>query len=157
MDEVEHQTNIKLAVRRQGGYSFKLSNQFTIGIPDLFIALPPFVPCVAEVKDLKEVYERFDLQLQVTPKQDHELKSINGAYEEWYRHMDRRYHIGFLLVVFKWMGKHRIVALPQGTKRLSAKELAFTVPMWDRIPGADGAPPSYNMRDILTHMGVPKI
>lgn len=151
MKEVDHQTRIKNSVKQQGGYSFKLSNRFTIGIPDLLIMLHPFAPCLAEVKDLKEVVDNFDLQLGVTPKQNHEMKMMNQIYWDW------GHRVAFLLIVLKWRNMDIIVPLPQGTERLAASSLVEGSTFWKRIPGRDGGEPTYPIEPLLTTQGVPKV
>lgn len=154
MKEVDHQTNIKKSVILQGGYSFKLSNRFTIGIPDLLIMLSPFVPCLAEVKDLKEVVDNFDLQLDVSPKQALELKKIREAYRI---DLCADECVGFLLIVAKWRGINIIVPLPQGSERLAAHQLQEGQTFWKRIPGVGKMNPTYPMGPILNKAGVPKL
>lgn len=156
MNEVDHQTNIKKSVILQGGYSFKLSNRFTIGIPDLLVMLPPFVPCLAEVKDLGECVPDFDRKLDVSPKQNLELVKMNAAYV----YKDPKFtmmRVGFLLIIAKWQLMNIIVPLPQGTERLAASSLVEGVTFWKRIRGVDGGNPTYPMSSILNKVGVPRL
>lgn len=151
MKETDHQTQIKLSVRRQGGYSFKLSNRFTIGIPDLLIALPPFAPCLAEVKDLGECVADFSRKLDVSPKQAYELKAMNEPYKEWGP-------VGILLITLGLEGTGRIlVPLPQGTERLTGLMVATSTHFGKRQRGADSAPPWYDMMEILAMGRIPKL
>jgi hypothetical protein len=48
--EVDHQRDIKESAIREGGFSFKMSNRFLIGVPDLYIAMPGYPACLLEVK-----------------------------------------------------------------------------------------------------------
>lgn len=80
--ELDIQREICQSVRKDGGWARKLTNRFTIGIPDLLVALYPFVPCLLEVKDLGEVGEMFHRKLNVTEKQRHELIAFDEAISE---------------------------------------------------------------------------
>lgn len=144
MKETDHQTQIKLSVKRQGGYAIKLSNRFTIGIPDLLIMLSPFVPLIAEVKDLGECVADFDRKLDVTPKQNDELKKMNAAY------MIHGIQVGILLVTLRWRGMQLLVPLPQGTERLSAQLMLGSLSWGSREQGRGGEQPWYDMRGLLT-------
>lgn len=152
MKETDHQTQIKLSVKRQGGYSFKLSNRFTIGIPDLLIALPPFVPCLAEVKDLGECVREFSRKLDVSPKQGHELKAINDAYIS--------HRVAILLVTLHWQGEGQIlVPLPHHCRQLTGEMLrgGKDTIYYTRQRGQDSAPPWYDMQAVLEGINVAKV
>ena len=108
-NELKLQAEICKSVIEQGGWAKKLTNQFTIGIPDLLISLPGFIPCLAEVKDFGEVGDKFDRQIDLSPKQRHELLAFDKV------------NIGsaVLLIGLKWRNEHYLVALPPATQRLS--------------------------------------
>jgi hypothetical protein len=80
--ELQVQTHIKKSVIRDGGFAFKQTNTYTIGILDLKICLFPFVPCDIEVKDLGEVVRNFDRDAGVTPKQADTIRRMNKVYED---------------------------------------------------------------------------
>lgn len=156
MKEVDHQTNIKLSVKAQGGYSLKLSNRFTVGVPDLLIMMPGFAPCFAEVKDLGLCVDSFDRKLDVSPKQALTMKQMVKVYDPMMYGV-KAPQVAFILVVAKWKLQHVIVPLPQGIERLAAASLVEGVTFWKRIAGRDGGNPSYDMGPILTAAGVPRI
>lgn len=114
-DELPVQTKIIKSVRRDGGYGRKASNRFAIGIPDLTIALPPFAPCVIEVKDFGEVNDRFDRQIDVTEKQAYEMEIFSKPYED--AGLGR---VAFIAVSLVHRGEHRLVILPHQARRLSS-------------------------------------
>jgi hypothetical protein len=117
--ELAAQANIKASVIRDGGYSVKLSHRFVIGVPDLLVALPPFAPCLVEVKDLGDVVDRFDKQVAVTPKQSDVMRRMSEPYEGHLgRGMSARY-TSCVFVAFKHRGVHRLVALRRDATRLT--------------------------------------
>lgn len=79
-NELGVQTEIKQSVIAQGGYAVKLSNRFTIGIPDLGIWLGPFAPFIMEVKDFGLVVEGFNRQIGTTPKQRDTMRRMQQSY-----------------------------------------------------------------------------
>lgn len=117
--ELELQSDIIKSVRKQGGYGRKLSNQFTIGIPDLLIALPPFVPCYAEVKDFGECASSFDRQIDVSDKQGYELMGMTKGYAGGWTSV--------IIIGWRWGKSRRIAILPPNTGRFAyAKTLDAT-------------------------------
>lgn len=80
--ETDHQTDIRKSVLKLGGHSFKLTNRFTIGVPDLSIALPPFVPGLWEVKTLGAVADKFDRDIGLSAKQKDTLVRYQKGYDE---------------------------------------------------------------------------
>lgn len=113
--ELREQTNIIKSVRQDGGYARKASNRFAIGIPDLTVALPPFAPCLIEVKTLGEVIDNFDRKVEVTDKQSEELKRFGEAYEDM--GLGR---VSFVAVHIVHRKQHRLVLGPRQMSRLSA-------------------------------------
>lgn len=109
-------------IRKSADYGLKLSNRFTLGVPDLLLVIAPFVPCIVEVKDLGPVVDNFDRQLAVTPLQDETMRRINAPYHEVFNRQifdcPRRLP-SFLLVGLQHHGEHRLVVLPAHTERLS--------------------------------------
>lgn len=114
--ELALQTNIIKSVRSDGGYGRKMSNRFLIGIPDLLIALPPFAPILAEVKDLGPVVANFNRQLAVTPKQAHEMDLFSKPYQDTM--MLDRAASSFVLVGFQVGKNHYLAVLPHDAERL---------------------------------------
>ena len=112
--ELSVQTNIIKSVRRDGGYGRKMSNRFAIGVPDLLVALPSFAPCVIEVKDLGEVVDKFDRQVDVTPKQAEEMRLFSEPFET-----AKLGRVAFVAVAFKHRGEHRLVLGPRQLARLT--------------------------------------
>lgn len=152
MKEVDHQRHIKQSVIRQGGYSFKLSNQFSIGIPDLLIALPPFVPILAEVKTLGECGDDFSRQLGVSPKQKDELRKLVTPYRQYLR---RDLRMGILLVHVVWQKQHRLIPLPWDAERLDGATVARVPELGKRQRGSNGEEPWYDMDYILSSIDTP--
>jgi hypothetical protein len=111
-NELLIQREIKQSVINAGGYSTKLSNKFTIGIPDLGIWLAPFVPTIAEVKDLGICVPKFDRQLDVTPKQLDTMKRMQKSYRP-------ETTLTLVLVHIRHRGLRRLVALPRDAERLT--------------------------------------
>ena len=117
--ELALQTKIIQSIRKDGGHARKMSHRFAIGIPDLLIGMPPYVPCLAEVKDLGIVTANFNLQLDVTEKQALELRRVSEPYEDMFLHT-RACRTGMLLIGLVHMGEHRLVGLPRSQGRLDA-------------------------------------
>ncbi len=101
-------------MERSGGFAKKLSHQFSSGIPDLFIALPLFMPCIIEVKDLGEVVDNFDRQFGVTPLQHEFLKKLSECYGS------RNCNGSGIFVAVIHRGCHRLVAVHYSNKSLTA-------------------------------------
>lgn len=127
-----------------------MSNRFTIGVPDLLIAIPPFVPVLAEVKDLGEVVDEFDRKLEITEKQAYEMKRFSEPYENWQHVYTPERHTAIILVGVKHKKKHRLVVLPRTADRLSCdyEEQGGWV---DRAVGG-----VYNVVKLLEFAGVMK-
>jgi hypothetical protein len=147
--ELDLQTKIKKSARTQAGYGQKMSNRFSIGIPDLLIGLPPFIPCYAEVKDLGVVVDKFDRQLDVTPKQYLEMKRFSEPYEEACTPYTPHRRAACVMVGFVHRGHHRLAVLPRDAERISAAYEA-TVTTWvERQPGG-----FYDIRALLNGIGI---
>lgn len=117
--ELTVQTDIKTSVIRDGGYGFKLSNQFTVGIPDLLLVLYPFAPLIVEVKDLGEVVDKFSLKLHITPKQADTMRRISEPYEKGQTIYTPNKRASFVLVALKHRGKNRLVVVPRNAEHLT--------------------------------------
>lgn len=108
--ELDVQTKLIKSARRDGGYGRKLSHKFSIGIPDLLIGLPPFIPALAEVKDIGVVVDKFDKKLEVTEKQSLELHNFDAPYHNSQTRYTPSRHSALVLVALVHRGKHRLVA-----------------------------------------------
>jgi len=146
MKETDIQAQIKKSVRLDGGYCHKLTNAFTIGIPDLLIALPPFAPCVIEVKTQGTVAANFNQQLSVTPKQDYELKQITGVYN-LHRHPWCCFSGIFVHVVLNKV--HYLTGLPYHAERHTAALLADATRTRKRGVGG-----YWDIRPLLEAIGI---
>ncbi len=148
--EVDIQAQIKKSVRLDGGYCHKLTNAFTVGIPDLLIALPPFAPCIIEVKSLGVVTAKFDQQIAVTPKQRHELNEITEVYLRYAGAPYRVFSGLFIHAVLD--GDHWLTGLPRGAERHTAALL------WDgALTRKRGAHGYWSVRHLLEAIGVTKV
>src|SRR5580692_714296 len=79
MNELDAQRLVVQAAKSVGGYGFKLSNKFLIGIPDLLVQLPRQSTGLWEVKinDKPRVVE--EVSLKLTPLQDKVLADFSAA------------------------------------------------------------------------------
>ncbi len=110
--ELKVQAEICRSVREQEGYARKLSNRFLVGFPDLIIILKDSAACFAEVKDLGIVTENFDQKIEISPKQQHELKEMAAPTKDLH-------HNTFILVKFEREEIHYLAILPSTAERLS--------------------------------------
>lgn len=170
--ETDIQAQIKKSIRRDGGYCHKLTNAFTIGIPDLLIALPPFAPCIIEVKDFKTCTQGFDRQIDVTPKQRYELNQITDVYPEIPR-IKEVYHpaiglggaeieyvkVGETQPIFSgifvhvyWNKMHWLTGLPRHAERHTHALLLDATRTRTRAPGE-----YWDVRPLLEAIGVTKV
>lgn len=133
-DELTIQREIKQSVINAGGFALKLTNRFTIGVPDLAIWLPSFVPAVVEVKDLGECVERFDRQLDVSPKQRDTLRRINATYGIDINGTPSTASISCLIVHIRHNGLRKLVILPPGATRLAHAQVDQLYPSVVRVP-----------------------
>lgn len=147
-DELTVQTRIIKGTRAQGGFGIKLSNRFSVGIPDLLLALPPFAPCLVEVKDLGECVENFDRKLEVTPKQGLTLDQFSDPYNSLSFPVHAGLDLSFVFVAIRWCGVHQLVGLPKNARRLTSG-LALVSPRVTRLPGVAGSDPTYDIRPLL--------
>lgn len=77
MREVDIQTELKDACVAAGGFAFKLSNRFTAGIVDLYLALPPHLPLWLEVKFEKQIPKSGIIPINPTPLQRRFIHNVN--------------------------------------------------------------------------------
>ena len=150
--ELAHQTDIRKSVIKDGGYGLKLSNRFAVGIPDLLICLPPFAPCILEVKDLGECVDDFDRKLGVTPLQGETMRRISQPYEDFqHPYTPHRCTTGVLVHVIH-QREHRLVALPRRTERLTAAYTLDPASFGKRQVGG-----YYALEPLLDHLGIIKM
>lgn len=68
---------INAAMKRPGGFGYKLSNRFTTGVPDLFLAVPPLRPVIVEVK--KQEYKPYEVKIDLSARQQLFLTQLTKA------------------------------------------------------------------------------
>jgi hypothetical protein len=142
--ELVIQREIKQSVINAGGYSTKLSNKFTIGIPDLGIWLAPFVPTIAEVKDLGICVPKFSRQVDVTPKQSDTMKRMQQSYRP-------EALLTVVLVHIRHRGLRRLVALPRTADRLT-HEYEMANPWIERGSGG-----RWNIAALMQSYGIARL
>lgn len=150
--ELAVQTAIIHSVRAEGGHGRKMSNRYTIGIPDLLICLPPYVPCFAEVKDLGEVGDKFRRQIGITPKQQLELERISLPYEEAQTPYTPNRRTSLILVHFIQKRVHFIAAIPRTQEAYSSDHLSGGLGFRKRQVGG-----LYEIGPLLEHVGIAKV
>lgn len=78
--ELDVQRDICKSVRSENGWARKLSHRTLIGLPDLLVNSYPFIPMLAEVKDLGPIQHVMrPHKLDVTEKQRYELIAYDTA------------------------------------------------------------------------------
>lgn len=151
--ELALQTDIKNSAKRDGGYGLKLSNRFTVGVPDLLLMIPPvFAPVVVEVKDLGPVTANFNRQLDVTPLQAETMRRMSSPYEDTQTRYTPSRRSAFLLVGFSMDRDHYLVVLPRDTERLSYLCLAEPASYTKRGKGG-----YYALQPLFKHVGALEI
>lgn len=103
MDESSFKTLFKKSVKAQGGFSISLAAPMLAGCPDLYVAMPGFVPVLLEAKWLKECPDKFKRTPKFTELQKHYINNCN------------RVHPGFAhgLVGLKYQNKiHALICDP---------------------------------------------
>lgn len=78
-NELRLQSLVVRAVNSHGGFAFKLSNRFLVGVPDLLIHLPNTGTGIWEVKSCEMGKLREQFTLKVTPLQDKFLRVMSKA------------------------------------------------------------------------------
>lgn len=138
--ELDHQRHLIQLIKEDGGHAWKMSHQFLVGIVDLAILYPGYVPCFAEVKSLGQKKAPFNIKMPTSPKQDLELKRIN-----------RLGPFGFVLITFGHEGKEYVGAIEANAERFawSGDPSAFCVTQ--RRKG------SFHFWKLLQRVGVPKL
>lgn len=118
--ELTLQTNIVKSIRQDGGYARRIVDTYQIGVLDLFVALPPFMGTMIEVKHLGPATAPFHRKLKVSSKQRVEIDKLNGPYvREALKIRDPLAppRVGTVLLVGWTDGRHELLAaLPPETE-----------------------------------------
>ena len=117
--ELSEQSNLIASAKRAGGYGKKLSHRFAIGMPDLLLAVPPYAPVLCEVKDLGIVTDKFDRQIDITPKQAEELRRVSEPYETFQTPYTPHRVTVLIMVHIVHRKQHRMVVLNRVEDRLT--------------------------------------
>lgn len=78
-NEAEFKKAFKQRVKAEGGFSLSLAGPMIVGLPDLYVILPGFMPVLLEAKWLGEVKEIFKRKIKYTAMQMHFMDEINGV------------------------------------------------------------------------------
>jgi len=90
-NELAFQTLTVKSVREADGFAFKLTNKFLVGVPDLFIHLPPFGTGIWEVK--KATYRNMDTWFE--EKLNRQIKvALSGLQNKFLRDFTNRGGMG---------------------------------------------------------------
>ena len=109
-NELSFQKEIIDSAKAAGGYGFKLTNRFTIGVPDILVSGPMYAPSLFEAKHLGDVVANFDRQTGVTPLQQEQMKRWNAT---------QPFAIAAQLVFIKHLGSERAVLIPAHIDRIT--------------------------------------
>ena len=109
-NELSFQKEIIDSAKAAGGYGFKLTNRFTIGVPDILVSVPMYAPSLFEAKHLGDVVANFDRQTGVTPLQQEQMKRWNAT---------QPFAIAAQLVFIKHLGSERAVLIPAHIDRIT--------------------------------------
>ena len=109
-DEISFQKEIIDSAKSIGGYGFKLSNRFTVGVPDLLISITMYTPSLLECKHLGAVVDDFDRQTGMTPLQREQMRRWNAT---------QPFAIAAQLVFLKHHGSERAVLIPAHIDRIA--------------------------------------
>lgn len=111
MKELDFQKRIIDLIREEGGYGYKLSNRFKVGIPDLLIAAPLRGVVFFECKCLNEVSAQFDKKTGITAIQQDHLNKLNST---------QQHPIGCQLIFLEHFGEERAVVWPAHWNRMTS-------------------------------------
>lgn len=79
-NESEFKTLFKKSVTRAKGLSLSLAAPMIVGIPDLYVVVPPFIPLLLEAKWLGKIErDKFNRKVPFTPLQDLFLNQCHGV------------------------------------------------------------------------------
>lgn len=70
------------SVTKQGGYTFKIASSIMNGLPDLYCAMPGYVPLLLELKYMKLPEGPFSRKIPYRPMQQEILNSCNKVYKK---------------------------------------------------------------------------
>lgn len=77
-NESEFKALFKKSVKRQRGFSLSLAAPMVVGIPDLFVVMPGFMPIMLEAKFLGEIKrDKFNKKIPFTEMQMHWIKECH--------------------------------------------------------------------------------
>ena len=100
MNETAFKLLFKKSVEHHGGVAISLNSSFYAGLPDLYILVPGYTPCLVEAKFLKDVGPTFKRKINYSPVQRSILDKTSKLCE----------HASLGLVGYK-QGKQLIAAL----------------------------------------------
>lgn len=125
-NELDVQSEFQKAVKAGGGYAFKTSNRFLSGIPDMFVALPPWPVMLIEWKKIETPKRKGTLiEVALTPLQREKMKILGLAGAV----------CGWVLAVRGRAGYYGLLAGAPGTKLLWGQEEAERS-VFAKLPGA---------------------
>jgi hypothetical protein len=146
------QKHVANSAFKQGGYGRKLSHAFTVGIPDLLLAVPPFAPAIWEVKDFGAVVDKFDLQLSgspttpVTPKQRDEMRKFSYPYEQ------RTFGpVAGVMVGIQHGGRHMLLACTRDQERVSFRDFELGTYVFRGVGGF------YDLESLFRSIGMARM
>jgi hypothetical protein len=140
--ELDYQKRIIDSVKQIGGHGRKQSHKFSIGVPDLLLRVPGFVPIEAEIKLELDVTDGFNRDSGLTERQRQELNRANEAVPG----------TGYMLLVLKWKNEPKVTYLycvPIDRKRLLHTDMVNWI-------GVSTATKWFPMRELFQAMKVPK-
>jgi hypothetical protein len=111
MRELNFQKRIIDLIKEEGGYGYKMSNRFKVGVPDLLIAAPMRGVVFFECKCLNVMPDAFDRQTGITPIQMDHLNRLNSTQE---------HPVGCQLVYLIHRGEERAVVWPGHWDRITS-------------------------------------
>lgn len=130
--EVDFQRKIIEASEAQGGYGRKWSSEWQVGPPDLVLAHPDLGGYFMEVKLLKGLTAKFNVQVGTTQKQRDELEAMEAA--------GAKVCVG--VVLYHGIGKWDLILLPWHVLKVSWEYATSNTAVWGmfRSNGRDKQP-----------------
>lgn len=77
--EIDLQTELKEAAISYGGYSYKMSNRFLVGVLDLYVQLPSRPTVILEVKYVNKMPRDGMVKVGLSSHQERSIKSMCAA------------------------------------------------------------------------------
>lgn len=106
MNEAKFKTAFKKSVTRHKGFSISLAAPMIVGIPDLYVVIPEFLPVLLEAKWLGEITrDKFARKVPFTPMQQHWIQCCDNVSP----------YSAMGLVGFKLRGLYYAVLVKYGT------------------------------------------